>query len=155
MAPRFEVALACDIIIASESASFGLPEPLVGAVGLGGGLHRLARQIGLKQAMGPLLTGRNIAAEEGLAMGFVSEIAAPGALIDTVQNLARQIIANAPLAVQLTKVLAMWGLDQPTLAEALAEQVRHPLFTPWMQAEDTAAGPKAFAEKRQAEWKGT
>lgn len=61
----FEVALACDIIIASDTASFGLPEPLVGAVALGGGLHRLARQIGLKQAMGLILTSRRVSADEG------------------------------------------------------------------------------------------
>lgn len=150
----FEIALACDLIVASETAMFGLPEPKVGLIAIGGGIHRLVRQVGLKQAMGPLLTGRNIAAQEGLDMGFVSELAAPDALMETAQNLARQIIANAPLAVQLTKALAMWGLDQPTLAEALEGQVRHPRFGPWMRAEDTAEGPKAFAEKRKAEWKG-
>jgi enoyl-CoA hydratase/carnithine racemase len=150
----FEVALACDLIVASEKAVFGLPEPKVGLFAIGGGIHRLVRQIGLKQAMGPLLTGRNVSAQEGLAMGFVSELAAPEALMDAAQELARQIIANAPLAVQLTKALAMWGLDQPTLADALAGQVQHPLFETWRRAEDTAEGPKAFAEKRGAVWKG-
>ena len=150
----FEIALACDLIVASEKAVFGLPEPKVGLIAIGGGIHRLVRQIGLKQAMGPLLTGRNMSAQEGFALGFVSELAAPDALMEAAQDLARQIIANAPLAVQLTKALAIWGLDQPTLSEALEGQVRHPLFVPWMQAEDTAEGPKAFAEKRKAEWKG-
>jgi enoyl-CoA hydratase/carnithine racemase len=149
-----EVALACDMIVASETAVFGLPEPKVGLFAIGGGIHRLVRQIGLKQAMGPLLTGRNVSAQEGLAMGFVSELAAPEALMDAAQELARQIIANAPLAVQLTKALAMWGLDQPTLADALAGQVQHPLFEIWRGAEDTAEGPRAFAEKRKPEWKG-
>ena len=150
----FEIALACDLIVASEKAVFGLPEPKVGLIAIGGGIHRLVRQVGLKQAMGPLLTGRNISAQEGFSMGFVSELAAPDALMEAAQYLARQIIANAPLAVQLTKALAMSGLDQPTLTEALEAQVRHPLFAPWMQAEDTAEGPKAFAEKRKAAWKG-
>ena len=150
----FEIALACDLIVASETAVFGLPEPKVGLIAIGGGIHRLVRQIGLKQAMGPLLTGRPMSAQEGFRMGFVSELAAPGEEMQAAEELARQIIANAPRAVQLTKALAISGLDEPTLADALEGQVRHPLFAPWMQAEDTKEGPKAFAEKRKAEWKG-
>ena len=150
----FELALACDMIVASGSAMFGLPEPKVGLFAIGGGVHRLVRQAGLKQAMGPLLTGRNIPAEEGFRMGFVSELAAPGEEMQAAQDLARQIIANAPMAVRLTKALAMWGLDQPTLAEAIEGQSKHPLFETWRGAEDTAEGPKAFAEKRKAEWQG-
>ena len=150
----FELALACDLIVASETAVFGLPEPKVGLFAIGGGIHRLVRQTGLKQAMGPLLTGRDIPASEGLAMGFVSEVCAPEALIATAHGIARQIAANAPLAVRLTKALAMWGLDQPSLAEAMAAQAHHPLYEPWRTAEDTAEGPKAFAEKRKPAWKG-
>ncbi len=70
----FEVALACDIIIAAESATFGLPEPLVGAMALGGGVHRLARQIGLKQAMGIILSSRRVSAQEGMQLGFVTDV---------------------------------------------------------------------------------
>jgi crotonobetainyl-CoA hydratase len=150
----FELALACDIIVASDRAVFGLPEPKVGLFAIGGGIHRLVRQVGLKQAMAPLLTGQNIAAAEGLRMGFVSEVATADSLLERADALARQIIANAPLAVRLTKALAMWGLDQPSLAVALEGQVRHPLYEVWRGAEDTAEGPKAFAEKRKAEWKG-
>jgi crotonobetainyl-CoA hydratase len=149
----FELALSCDMIVASEKALFGLPEPKVGLIAIGGGIHRLVRQTGLKQAMGPLLTGRNISAREGLEMGFVSELA-EGDAMAAARDLATKIAVCAPLAVQLTKALAMWGLDQPTLAQALAGQVGHPLFEPWRQADDTAEGPKAFAEKRKAEWKG-
>ena len=149
----FELALACDLIVASEKAVFGLPEPKVGLIAIGGGIHRLVRQAGLKRAMGPLLTGRNMSAREGLEMGFVSELAAGDALA-AARDLAAQIIACAPLAVRLTKALAMSGLDQPTLAEALAGQVRHPLFEPWRSAADTAEGPRAFAEKRRPEWQG-
>jgi len=150
----FELALACDMIVASEEAVFGLPEPKVGLFAIGGGIHRLVRQAGLKQAMGPLLTGRNIPAHEGKAMGFVSDIAPANELRARVEDLCAQIIANAPLAVRLTKALAMWGLDQPSLAHAMAHQTQHPLFEPWRQAQDTAEGPKAFAEKRKPVWKG-
>jgi crotonobetainyl-CoA hydratase len=150
----FELALSCDMIVAAETAVFGLPEPKVGLIAIGGGIHRLVRQAGLKQAMGPLLTGRNISAAEGLAMGFVSEVAAPEALDAAVTNICCQIIANAPLAVQLTKALAMWGLDQPSLADALAGQVEQPAFHRWMASEDAHEGPKAFAEKRKPEWNG-
>jgi crotonobetainyl-CoA hydratase len=150
----FELALSCDMIVAAETAVFGLPEPKVGLIAIGGGIHRLVRQAGLKQAMGPLLTGRNISAAEGLAMGFVSEVAAPEALDAAVTNICCQIIANAPLAVQLTKALAMWGLDQPSLADALAGQVEQPAFHRWMASEDAREGPKAFAEKRKPEWNG-
>lgn len=149
----FELALACDLIVASEKAVFGLPEPKVGLIAIGGGIHRLVRQAGLKRAMGPLLTGRNISAREGLEMGFVSELAEGDALA-AARELAEQILACAPLAVRLTKALAMWGLDQTTLADAMAGQVKHPAFGPWMKAEDTAEGPKAFAEKRKPVWKG-
>ena len=75
MGGGFEIALACDIIIASEKAIFALPEPRVGLAALAGGIHRLPRQIGLKNAMGMLLTGRRVSAEEGMRLGFVNEVA--------------------------------------------------------------------------------
>ena len=150
----FELALACDLIVASETAVFGLPEPKVGLIAIGGGIHRLARQVGLKRAMDVLLTGRNVPAAEGLELGFVNRVVAPGEVMAAAKELAAQIIANAPLAVRLTKALALWGLDQPTLAKAIEGQVQHPAFEQWRGAEDTAEGPRAFAEKRKPEWQG-
>lgn len=149
----FELALSCDMIVASEKAVFGLPEPKVGLIAIGGGIHRLVRQIGMKQAMGPLLTGRNIPAEEGYRLGFVSELASPEELRTRVEALCAQIIANAPLAVRLSKELAYWGLDR-TLAEAQSTQVKHPSFDRWRKSEDAADGPRNFAEKRPQDWKG-
>jgi len=150
----FEIALACDIIVASTDAVFGLPEPKVGLIAVGGGIHRLAREIGLKQAMEALLTARNIPAEEGYRLGFVSRLAPPGELDQAVREICAQIIANAPQAVRLTKELAMWGLDQPTLADALAGQASRPSFARWLNSEDTSEGPRAFAQKRKPVWKG-
>ena len=149
----FELALSCDMIVASDKAVFGLPEPKVGLIAIGGGIHRLVRQIGLKQAMGPLLTGRNIRAEEGLRLGFVSELVPHEALQGAVDAICADILANAPLAVRLTKELAMWGLDR-TLVDANAQQARHPSFQRWAHSQDAAEGPRNFAEKRPQQWKG-
>lgn len=150
----FELALSCDMIVASEKAVFGLPEPKVGVIAIGGGIHRLVRQVGLKQAMGPLVTGANISAEDGYRMGFVSELVKPEELDVTVSSLCEQILANAPLAVRLSKELAMWGLDQPTLADANAGQVDHPSFQRWMKSEDAREGPANFVQKKPQNWKG-
>jgi crotonobetainyl-CoA hydratase len=150
----FEIALSCDIIIASRNATFGLPEPKVGVIAMGGGIHRLVRQIGLKQAMEALLTARQIPAEEGYRLGFVSRLAEADRLGETVEEICEEIIANAPLAVRLTKELAAWGLNQPSLADALAGQTQLASFARWLASEDTKEGPRAFAEKRKPVWKG-
>ena len=80
MGGGFEIALACDLIVAAESAVFALPEPRVGLAALAGGMHRLPRQIPLKRAMGMLLTGRRVSAREGLELGFVNEVVPDGEL---------------------------------------------------------------------------
>ena len=91
----FEVALACDMIVATHRSSFGLPEPLVGAVALGGGIHRLARQIGLKQAMGMVLTADRVSADEGFRMGFVNQV------VDGVLSMALQLPAVKKLGEEI------------------------------------------------------
>lgn len=150
----FEVALACDIIIASETASFGLPEPRVGAIALGGGVHRLVRQIGLKRAMGYMLTTRRISAQDGLALGLVNEVAPPGDLGAVVRRWCEEILASSPVSIRATKETAMRGLDEASLADAMRRQKDYPGFVAWMGADDTREGRQAFAEKRAPRWTG-
>ncbi|QJQ31059.1 enoyl-CoA hydratase [Sphingomonas lacunae] len=150
----FEVALACDIIIASETASFGLPEPLVGAVALGGGMHRLARQIGLKQAMGMILTSARVSAADGMRLGFVNEVVTPDDLEAATLRWCEAILKGSPMSIRASKQTVMRGLDEPSLAKAIANQTRYPAYAAWRESEDAREGPRAFAEKRAPQWKG-
>ena len=151
----FEFALACDLIIAADTARFGLPEPLVGAVALGGGMQRLARQIGLKQAMGMILTGRLVTAEEGLRLGFVNEVVSRVDLQAATHRWCEQILRCAPLAIRASKESVMRGLDEPSLAQSLRRQEGYPAFAAWKQSNDAREGPRAFADKRTPRWSGT
>ncbi len=150
----FEIALACDLIVAADTASFGLPEPRVGAVALGGGLHRLARQIGLKPAMGMILSGRPVSAEEGLRLGFVNEVVSADQLHATVDRWCTDILACAPLAISASKAAVMRGLGERNVEAALQAQWRWPEFAAWRASEDLKEGPRAFAEKRPPKWRG-
>jgi enoyl-CoA hydratase/carnithine racemase len=152
MGGGFEIALACDLIIASERAVFALPEPRVGLAALAGGIHRLPRQIGPKRAMGMLLTGRRVSAAEGLELGFVNEVVAPGELMAAARRWAAQILECAPLSVRASKQAAMAGLDAPTLREAV--EGRYDQLREMIKSEDFVEGPRAFAEKRPPSWKG-
>jgi crotonobetainyl-CoA hydratase len=151
MGGGFEIALACDLIVASEDATFALPEPRVGLAALAGGVHRLPRQIGLKNAMGMLLTGRRVSAEEGQRLGFVNEVVPKGEALAGAKRWAAQILECAPLSVRASKQAAYQGLEGG-LAEAMAgsyDELRR-----MVKSEDFVEGPKAFAEKRPPRWKG-
>jgi len=154
MGGGFEIALACDIIIASESAVFALPEPRVGLAALAGGLHRLPRAIGLKRAMGMILTGRRVSAKEGEALGFVNEVAAPAELIEVAKRWARSICECSPMSIRASKQAVLTGLDEPSLEAALKGQNRYPAVAAMYTSADFVEGPLAFSQKRPPNWKG-
>jgi dehydration protein DpgD len=146
-----EIALACDIIIASETARFGLPEPRVGLIAAAGGVHRLPRHVPLKVAMGMMLTGRHVTAAEAARIGLVNEVVPPGELHRAAERWANEILECSPLSVQASKQAALQGLGRP-LAEAMPAQ--YPLVQKLFASEDVVEGPRAFAEKRKPVWKG-
>ncbi|ACI92130.1 carnitinyl-CoA dehydratase [Afipia carboxidovorans OM5] len=150
----FEIALACDIIVAAENASFGLPEPRVGLAATAGGLLRLTRQIPVKQAMSMILTGRSVTAEEGLRLGFVNEVTPEGACLERAKSLAREIIANSPLAVRAAKHIAYRGLDCVDLETLYRAQRNLPVAQTLYGSADALEGPKAFSERRKPVWLG-
>jgi enoyl-CoA hydratase/carnithine racemase len=152
MGGGFEIALACDLIIASDKAIFALPEPRVGLAALAGGIHRLPRLIGLKRAMGMMLTGRRVSAEEGERLGFINEVTSPEELMAAARRWADQIIECAPLSVRATKQAAYDGLRHGMIEDAMAE--RYPAIGEIFKSEDFVEGPLAFAEKRSPKWQG-
>lgn len=147
----FEIALACDIILAASNARFGLPEPRVGLAALAGGMHRLPRQIGLKNAMGMMLTGRHVDAAEAYRVGIAQEVCEPAQLMERAMAWAGEIAACAPLSVRATKQVAMQSLGSP-LEEA--SHRKYPAVEKLFKSEDFIEGPRAFAEKRKPDWKG-
>ncbi|WP_300572602.1 enoyl-CoA hydratase-related protein [Phenylobacterium sp.] len=154
MGGGFEIALACDLIIAAETATFALPEPRVGLAALAGGLHRLPRQIGQKQAMGMILTGRRVPAAEGRELGFVNEVVPAAELMDAARRWAAQICELSPMSIRASKEAVYKGLDEASLAAAMAGQMRYPATSAMLRSEDFKEGPMAFAQKRPPQWKG-
>jgi crotonobetainyl-CoA hydratase len=154
MGGGFEIALACDIILAAESATFALPEPRVGLAALAGGLHRLPRTIGTKRAMGMILTGRHVAAAEGKALGFVHEVVADADLLAAARALAAQICELSPMSIRASKQVVARSLDTASLRDAYEGQMAHPAVQALWRSEDLREGPMAFAQKRKPEWKG-
>jgi enoyl-CoA hydratase/carnithine racemase len=153
MGGGFEIALACDLIIAAENAVFALPEPRVGLAALAGGLHRLPRQIGLKRAMGMILTGRHVSAREGFELGFVNEVVSEGQALAAAERWANLILQNGPMSIRASKQTIHRGLGV-SLEQAMAEQRDYPAVRALAASEDYIEGPKAFAEKRAPQWKG-
>lgn len=145
-----ELALACDLIVAADHATLGLPEPRVGLLAYAGGTHRLPRSIPLKIAMGMLLTGKPITSAEAARLGLVNEVVPLADLMPAAERLARTICECSPLAIQATKQSVYEGLGRP-IAEAM--QTRYPAVGRLYKSEDFKEGPRAFAEKRKPVWK--
>jgi crotonobetainyl-CoA:carnitine CoA-transferase CaiB-like acyl-CoA transferase len=147
----FEMVLGCDLVVACDEASFGLPEALVGRMPLDGGMTLLQRQIPYRQAMAMLMTGRRVSAREALDMGLVNEVV-PRAELDTaVERWVQALLACAPLSLQAIKQVVK---RTSTLSPADAQALRLPALVAALQSEDANEGVRAFQEKRKPVWSG-
>jgi crotonobetainyl-CoA hydratase len=149
-----ELVLACDLAVAADTASFGLPEVRRGLIAAAGGLVRLPEQLPRKVAMQLILTGRPIDAATALRWGLVNEVVSPEHVLETALALAHQIAANAPLAVQASKRVALGIRDGSLPAEAEAWEASNAEMLALIISEDALEGPAAFAEKREPRWRG-
>ena len=152
LAGGFEIALACDLMVAASNAQFGLPEVKRGLMAGSGGLMRLPQRIPRKIAMQYALTGDLMSAAEARQWGLVNQLVEPGEALATAKVLAHKIAANAPLAVQISKQVVAESLHWPAEKRwqhqnALLENIIH--------SNDAREGAQAFSEKRPPVWTGT
>jgi enoyl-CoA hydratase len=146
-----EVALSCDMIIASDSAKFGQPEINIGVIPGAGGTQRLVRAVGKALAMEMILNNRTLTAQEALQYGLVNRVVPVGDYLSEALKLADEIASRAPLAVRAAKRMINHSYES-FLAEGLAEEKR--VFYSLFNSEDQKEGMQAFVEKRKPEWKG-
>ncbi|MFL9930308.1 enoyl-CoA hydratase-related protein [Paraburkholderia sp. RL18-103-BIB-C] len=147
----FEMVLGCDLVVACEEASFGLPEALVGRMPLDGGMTLLQRQIPYRQAMAMLLTGRRVSAREALDMGLVNEVVPRVELDAAVERWVEALLSCAPLSLQAIKQVVR---RTSTLSASEAQALRLPALVSALQSEDAHEGVRAFQEKRKPRWSG-
>ena len=146
-----ELAMACDMIVASETARFGQPEINIGVMPGAGGTQRLTRAVGKALAMEMVLNGRMLTAEEALRFGLVNRVAPVEVYLDEALALAQSIAGRAPIAIRLAKE-AVNNAFETYLADGLADERR--AFYVLFSTEDQKEGMAAFVEKRKAEWQG-
>ena len=146
-----EVALSCDMIVASDSAKFGLPEVTIGVIPGAGGTQRLTRAVGKAIAMEMILNNRTLTAQEALQFGLVNRLVPVETYLEEALKLADEVASRAPLAIRAAKKMINQSYER-TLSEGLIEekQVFYNLFA----SEDQKEGMRAFVEKRKPEWKG-
>jgi enoyl-CoA hydratase/carnithine racemase len=146
-----ELALICDMIVASETAEFGQPEIMLGIIPGGGGTQRLARVIGKQRAMELVLTGRRISATQAQGFGFVNQVASKKEWLDKAVEVAEVIARRAPLAVRLGKQ-AVLAAEETALSAGVEQERR--LYELAMATEDRVEGMQAFLQKRKPDFRG-
>jgi enoyl-CoA hydratase len=146
-----ELAMICDMIVASENAKFGQPEITIGVMPGAGGTQRLTRAVGKAIAMEMILNNRNLTAEEAARFGLVNRVVPPEVYLDEAIRLAREIASRAPIAVRLAKEAINKAFEN-TLAEGIATERRNFYFL--FATEDQKEGMAAFIAKRNPQWKG-
>jgi len=146
-----ELAMACDLIVASETAQFGQPETMIGVIPGAGGTQRLTKAVGKALAMDLCLTGRRLTAREALAAGLVSRVLAPEGFLEEAKKMAREIAKMSPLAVQAAKRAVRASLDSDITTGLRAERQD---FYRLFDTKDQKEGMRAFIEKRSPQFKG-
>lgn len=151
LAGGFELAVACDLIVAANNAKFGLPEAKRGLVAGAGGLMRLPRQIPVRIAKELALIGDIINADRAFELGLVNQLVDPGASLDAAKEMAKKIANNGPLAVLAAKKIIDESQNWDT--HSMFEQQQE-YISPVISSKDAIEGANAFAEKRKPNWQG-
>jgi enoyl-CoA hydratase len=146
-----EIALSCDMIVASESAKFGLPEVTIGVIPGAGGTQRLTRAVGKAIAMEMILNNRTLSAQEALQFGLLNHVVPVSDYLNKALKLAEEIAARAPLAMRAAKKMINQSYER-FLSDGLEQEKQ--VFYNLFDSEDQREGMHAFIEKRKPEWKG-